>query len=630
MKKNYTGLILAFAFAFAFVLNASAQNPWKSHKATAPAGTETQTLAATAGNVYVGHCPYDAYIYEYDGLSLDRDARVGVGVKLPRALFEKYIGGTITAIRCGWDDTASNATYDCFVRIGSFNSENIASGSGTVRFGWNDVKLTSSVTIPDTDTLCVGFYTDLKKGVCSIPKFYPTGIANSSFLFHGETTADGDEIWYDSRDLGMMPIMLKITDSTGQFNNLIDISSVRYDQIVQSGVDNVGLFNIKNVGSNNISSLEITVSQGEESRSTTIDLSKAIEIGLSSKAKLPIFCFGTGETKVRFTKVNGVEPTNIPETTIHLIGISQETAQQYTHKPLIEFYASENLYHIPTYFDDIFMLGYEPYQEQMNVVCQHTDDKFMIGEPDEAILMLLDFVKGDSMKVFVPDMTINRTAYASSPVNLEGTPMHMGILYPTPLQTSYYDDILAHPTFASVNIDANIDESGEQVSIVVSGNVAEGVMPDDEPLFLTVYLMENEVESYDQKFWDDKEAAETTNRYVHYNVIRENLTPMWGKQLSVTGGDYSMTFKTDVYSDYNPEKLSVIAFLNRGSQNGNLERQIINSAEAAVKSATTGIAGVEAEGVRTGSTWYDLSGRRVLTPQKGGIYIMDGRKVILK
>ena len=160
--------------------------------------------------------------------------------------------------------------------------------------------------------------------------------------------------------------------------------------------------------------------------------------------------------------------------------------------------------------------------------------------------------------------------------------------------------------------------------------MAEGVLPDGEQLSLTVYLMENEVESYDQRFWDDKEASESTNRYVHYNVIRENLTPMWGKPIGMVAGNYSMTFKTDVYSDYNPEKLSVIAFLNRGEQNGNLERQIINSTESPVKSFATSIESVEANSINANSRWFDLSGRRVLMPQKGGIYILNGKKVVLK
>ncbi len=630
MKKNYTRLMTVLTLALAAVLNASAQNPWKSHKADTPASEEMTPMAGTSGKIYLGHCKYSDYIYEYDGLSLDRDARIGVGIRLPRAMFEKYIGGTITAIRCGWDDAASSATYECFVRETHFNGEDLATGKGNVKFGWNEVRLSTPITITDTESLCVGFYTNVKKGVCSIPKFYPNGIANSCFLFHGETDENGEEVWYDSNSMGIMPIMLVITDSEGRFNNLVDITSLRYDEIVQTNKENVGLFVINNTGSNNISSLEVTTTQGEQTFSSNIKLSSSIAAGTSSKVKLPIYCFGTGQANISFTKVNGETPASAAQKSIHFIGIPEATAQQYVHKPLIEFYASENLYHIPTYFDDYFMMGYEPYKDLINVVCQHTDDKFMIGDPDEAIHMLLAHVKNDSMNVFVPDMTINRTAYASAPINIEGTPMHMGILYPTPSQEQYYDDVIEHPTFASVNVEANLNEAGDEVSIVVSGNVAEGVLPDGEQLSLTVYLMENEVESYDQRFWDDKEASESTNRYVHYNVIRENLTPMWGKPIGMVAGNYSMTFKTDVYSDYNPEKLSVIAFLNRGEQNGNLERQIINSTESPVKSFATGIESVEANSINANSRWFDLSGRRVLMPQKGGIYILNGKKVVLK
>ena len=630
MKKNYTRLIMAIALSFAILQNASAQAPWKSHKAETPAEATMTPMASTPGKIYIGHCVYDSYIYEYDGLSLDRDARIGVGIKLTREMLKNYIGGTITAIRCGWDDRESNATYECFVREGNFNNADLATGTGTAAFGWNEIRLSSPITIPDTEALCIGFYTNVKKGVCSIPKFYPTEVPNSCFLFHGEINESGKEVWYDSRSMGVMPIMLVITDSEGRFGNLVDISSLLYDEIVQSNMDNAGLFVINNIGSNNIYSLEVTTTQGEQTYTSSIELTKAIATGTSSKVKLPIHCFGTGAAKVSFTKVNDEIPASITEKSIHLIGVPEATAQQYVHKPLIEFYASENLYHIPTYFDDYFMMGYEPYKELMNVVCQHTDDKFMIGDPDEAILMLLAHANNDSMKVYMPDMTINRTAYASSPINVAGTPMHMGILYPTPSQELYYDDIIDHPTFGSVNVEATLNEEKDEITIVVSGNVAEGVLPEGEQLNLTVYLMENEVESFDQRFWDDKEASETTNRYVHYNVIRENLTPMWGKPLGMVAGNYSMTFKTDVYSDYNPEKLSVIAFLNRGEQNGNLERQIINSTESPVKSSATGIESVEANSANGNSLWFDLSGRRVLTPQQGGLYILNGKKVILK
>ena len=44
--------------------------------------------------------------------------------------------------------------------------------------------------------------------------------------------------------------------------------------------------------------------------------------------------------------------------------------------------------------------------------------------------------------------------------------------------------------------------------------------------------------------------------------------------------------------------------------------------------ATTGIDGVDAE--QAGEFIFDLQGRRVAEPEKGGIYIINGQKVLVK
>lgn len=589
-----------------------------------------QSFAQTAGNIYLGHCKYDDYIYEYDGLSLDHDSKVGVGIKLTRDMFEDYIGGKISAFRCGWDDAASSATYDCFVKVGNFNGETIATGRGTVKFGWNEVRVTQNITIPDVDTLCVGFYVNVKKNVCSIPKFYPTNVANSCFLFNNETTEDGKEIWYDSRSMGVMPIMLKISDTAGQFQDMLVCHGVKYDEIVPTSTQNIGVYDLENKGSNNITSLHITSKIGDQVRTDEIKMTAPITPGMRKNFKLPVYCFETGVHEITFDKVNGNAPKKVATTKAEVIGVPAEVSKQYTHRPLIEFFMSENAYHVPQYFDLYFMAGYEAFMDKMTLVCQHTDDKYMIGDPDEAIQLHLGMVNNDSMSVFLPDMMINRSLYGSNPVPGLNYPIHMGILYPSEIQVAYYNDILKHPTFASVNVKANLDAAGENVNITVNGNVADNVLPEGEHLYLTVYLMENEVESYDQRFWDDKEGEQVGNRYVHYNIIRENLTPLWGKKLSNASGDFTMNFTAEVYDDYNKENLSVIAFLNRGDQNPHLKRQVINSKEEFVGTDNTGIGSVVTDESNKPVVYYDLMGRRVLNPTQGGVYIKNGQKVLVK
>lgn len=632
MRKNYFQWVLALALTFV-MQGVVAQSVWTTHSAAAPEVESVGVKNAAAGTIYLGYCLYDDQIWPYDGLSLDQDARVGVGIKLPREKFAHYVGGKITAVRCGWDDEASVSVYNAFVREGNFNNPDLASGKSSVRFGWNEIEFDEPITIGDVDTLCVGFYTNIKKGVCSIPKLYPTMVPHSAYLFHGEVSPEGKEMWYDSRELGVMPILLVVTDEKGLFKNMIQISGLHHDAIVTSGYDVPGMFSLTNVGSNNVNSIEVTTTFGDQTMASEVNLTKTILTGVTSKVNLPIFCFGTGEYNVSITKVNGVEPKETPVKTFKMVGVPTEVSEKYVHRPLIEFFTSENAYQIPTYFDSYFLGGYVTYADRMNVVCQHTDDKFMIGDPDEAILLQLGLVNNDSMQVFMPDMVINRSSYISNPTRVEGHPMHRGVLYPTPLQEAYYEDVIAHPTFASVNVNAALSADGQKVNIEVNGNIAENILPAGEPLFLTVYLLENDVESTDQRFWDDKEGETLGDKYVHYNVIRENLTPLWGKQLPNASGNYSLSFQADVYDDYNPKKLSVMAFLNRGEQNGNLERQVINSTEADVltEGGETAIDGVELDQVSAGaSVFYDLGGRRVLTPVKGGLYIKNGKKVILK
>lgn len=627
MKKNYTRLMMALVAAFTFVQGMQAQSLWKAHKAEPSAQVAAETRADEAGEIYVGHCNYTDYIYEYDGLSLDKDARVGVGIKLTRDLFEDYIGGSVEAIRCGWDDRGSSASYECFIRLGNFNSEVVASGTGRVAFGWNEVNLKESFIIPDTDTICVGFYVNLKKGVCSIPKFYPQYKPNSCFLYHGDKTEDGKEIWNDSRELGVMPIMIKIVDEKGEFSNMISVSDFRYDGIVPAGTDVVSQARITNRGTNRISSLEICSSLGDQQSTMTIETSQAIEQGRGSTLKLPLHCFGTGDTKWSITKVNGETPKRPIELTASLIGVPETVAENYSYRPMIEFFGSENSHSVPSYFDTYLLFGIDAYKEYYSVVYQHTDDKFMIGDPDEAVLLQLGLVNNDSMSVMIPSTTISRSHMAGNLGHVGTTPMINGVLFPE-YGAAIYEAALLIPTFASVNVEANLDQNGEKVNVSVKGNIAEGILPENEKLNLTVYLLEYGVESSDQDFSTPEEQKNYGGIYTNYNVIRENLTPLWGKKLDVASGEYSMNFTADMYEDYNPANLKVIAFLNRGEENPYNQRQVINSNEVEV-SIPDAIEAVEVGKSIAGEAWYDLSGRKVLKPAKG-IYVKNGKKILVK
>ena len=640
MKSHYYRFLILAAVALLTGLSMNAQSAWRQNTPSAKAENPAARADAAEGTIYLGHCNYDDYIYPWDGLSLDYDARVGVAIKLPREMFKTYIGGKVTALRLGWDDSELTGTFDMFIRT-SFDGEDLATGHGTGKFGWNELELDAPFEIPDTDELVVGYYTDLKANHCCIPKFYPVNVPNSCYLYDGHTDAAGKEVWNDYRDFGTMAIMLVIKDDEGKFQNMLEIQDMRYEHIGLKDADKACVFTIGNVGSNSVSSIEVTTTQGELSQSTEVKLSSGITASKVKKVNLPINFLGSGKATVSITKVNGKACAEPFSKEVNIIAVPEEVAEAYTFRPTIEFFGSENAYQIPIYFDEYLMSDYYPLRDRITLVCQHVDDQFMTGN-NEALDMMLELCAGDSMKVFLPTMSVDRTDYLNNVAAISGTPFLYGIPYPGEGKRMY-ESALERPTFASVTATPTVDEEGKIISIDVQGDVAQGVMPEGEPLYLTVYLMEKEVESNSQKFWDDKEGEKPAQNYVHYNVIREILTPFWGKQLETDSeGHFQQSFEAVLYSDYNPANLSVVALINRGKGNDNLNREIINSTETDVP-LPAGIENVKADGglelhdgvfYRNGqpTEMYTLSGIRV-TSVKGrpGVYIVksaasDGTK----
>ena len=87
MKRIFTTL----AISAAIVCSASAQSGWTSHGEINKAPAQEAATRAAASEIYVGHCSINDVIYPYDGLSLDKDARVGVGQVGSREGCDRYV-----------------------------------------------------------------------------------------------------------------------------------------------------------------------------------------------------------------------------------------------------------------------------------------------------------------------------------------------------------------------------------------------------------------------------------------------------------------------------------------------------------------------------------------------------------
>lgn len=601
---------------------------WSSHH-----GPQKQAAAPLAASdepqVYLGYAKTTDYIYPYDGLSVDQNIRVGCAMVLTPDMLRPYAGGVVKGMMVGWDTYDSKGSYDCFVKK-AFHGEKLAgkSAASTVAFGWNTIAFDQTYTIPDNpDSLLVGFYTDLKKDVIAIPTLYPHGQANSCYLWrNGENDQDGNEVWTDAKDVGTLPIILIVGDEEGKFASMVSLDGAVYDRIgIKDSVQTM-YANVSNLGSAAVKKLAITTEAGDNSVTHEISLSKSIDPGVTRRVTLPIGYLASGKESVYVDAVNDKANALDASFDVNVLAVPREVANRYKFVPLVEYFESENSCMSPRYYEEILAPGLAGYKGRIIQISQHMDDQFATGE-DDATKMSLDFCNGDSLSVELPCMALDRSypGLLSSYINSTPVTPLFSVLYPD-FAKMIYDAELKRPTFASVGGSAKIDNG--QISVTVDGDIAKGVLAEGDPsLRLTAYLMERGVESNSQMFWsdDDKEAHEGV--YTHACLIREVLSDdIYGDP--VEEGDYSKTFTTELDPSWNADSLYVVAFVDRGLEYTNFNRQVINAAEIQPES-TSGISSLTSETAKRDNAIYDLSGRRVAHPAKG-IYVKHGKKYVVR
>ena len=594
---------------------------------------------STSGKVYVGYAKYDDQIWEYDGLSLQFNAKVGCAIRLTKDMLAPYVGGTIIGMRVGWDTSTQTGTYEGFVRT-DFNSENLATGRATVKYsysdtypGWNNMTLTSYEITEDVDQLIVGFTTNLKKDVCAIPTLYPHDTPNSCFLWvEGDNDEAGNPRWVDMKDRGILPILLVIKDSKGTFNYVPVINLLTDNGIQQTETTDDVLMRIKNMGSQKINNIEVTSRQGDQTWSKTITAS--IATGATSKVFLaPIYCFHTGDVELSITKVNNKELANPITHTLNIIGVPEDVASQYTRRPLVEYYESENSYRSARYFDEYVKDPVTRKANSITFVCQHLDDQFMTGD-DDATTLALSLCSGDSSQVSIPAMTVDRAMATDNILfQMVTTPNPMfDVLTQSSDAQAVFNAAARRPTFVSLNVAGVLAADKETLNVAVNGDVAPGIMSEGENLRLTVYLMERNVESDSQLFWNEDEKEEYQGVYTHTNVIREILTAPEGDPITA-GGSIQAAYQTELYPEYNAENLYLVAFVHRDGKLGGKRMHVFNSAEGNIEEAT-GIKSIDNGQLTTNNAVYDLSGREILNCKSlncklpKGIYIINGKKIV--
>lgn len=593
---------------------------------------------SSPGSLYVGYAKYDDQLWEYDGVMLNKDSKVGCAILITKDMIAPYAGGTIKGMRVGWGTTQMTGEYEGFVR-NDFNGEDLSTGKATVKYsysdsnpGWNTMTMTDYVIPDDVEQLVVGFTTNVKSGVYAIPTIYPHYTKNSCYLWvDGDNDEEGNPLWVDRNEYGILPILLIVEDTQGTFGLVPVLTTFTPNGLVMAGEPSDCLMRLKNAGSQTIRSIEVTSRQGEQTYSEKVNLSSPIAAGKTSGTFLvPLTCFESGDLELSITKVNDKELKKPITKTVNMLAVPKEVAEKYSRRPLMEYFESENNYRSARYYDEYITPLLEPVRNDITFVCQHLDDQFMTGD-DDATMLALQLCDNDSSRVSIPAMTVDRAMNTGNIlVQMSSTtnPMFDVLVDPTYFNLML-DAAKAVPTFASVEATGNAEATG--IAVEVNGDVAEGVLPEGEKPRLTVYLMERDVFSDSQMFWTEKEKEEHIGEYTHVNVIREILAD--GVELPATGSYSWDTTVDDPDPMWNTENLYVVAFVHRDGQKGGKYMHVFNSTEGSL-SISDGINTLE--NASAASAVYDLSGRKLETRNQQletlpkGIYIVNGKKLVVK
>ena len=598
------------------------------------------SLSLQAATVKIGYTKsYGDYFWVYDGFGQPpTDMKFGAAIRITPEMYANYLGATIKGVRIGWSNPDYSSACTIFMRSELSGKDNILSGSGTLKYISSSTPYMGQYTNIDFDnpegltltedlgTFYVGYYAEtVKQGTFAIATSYPSGQAGSAYLWgdiEQNYDADGNEIWEDDSNKATLCVDLIVE---GTFTNKVQPLSIITYPTITEGAPADGLMAVKNCGTNAVSKLTFEYTCGEEAKTQTISLGKTLEPGAQKRITVPVWALGDGVHNIRISKVGSYKNGIKDALEYHTTMVPSDVAKQYKRTSLVEFFQSENVYYVPRYYDEYFLPGYQMYAENLNVIGQHLDDQWMLGD-DEATKLMLDMCDNDSSAVIIPAVSVDRTANIPLiAIGIESAaPYHSVIL--SEFADYLYETHLERPTFATLSAETSIE--GEVLTVTVNGNIAEGVLAPGRKLHLTACLVEDNV------YTDSQEQDELgKGEYYHKNLQRVCFTHYWGDPVPVENGDFTMTFTTDLYPDeWNYENMRVVAFLNRTPEDGNRWcRDIINSTSCPMLSGSeSGISAVTNETNGAQTPVFDLQGRRINDAAAEGIYIVGGKKMIRK
>ncbi len=523
-------------------------------------------------------------------------------------------------------------------RIGSLEAEPIRKAC-YLNAGWNEVRFAEPIEIGDDD-IYIGYRANETQGSGHHPVMATKAPAPSRTYFINVALTGWQD--HSARGTGMVQAII---DAPAELLSAPAALATVYDAplMVAPSAPFEAKVNIKNLSSTAIDSLTVNYGHGS--------LAVKQSIPAFGTLQLPATLYTSPEegNSVGFvtsvTRINGqdVAPAYVSTTSLYV------TKDLFTRVPLIEEFTGQTCVNCPfmAYYLDI---AREEYKGPHTYVAHHAgfSNDALTKPIDEKLLYFFPSDKG----TFNPAVMYDRTILPG-----EKTVIHGAV---DASSDEYLNRILAasvQPALAEMKV---VMEDGKAT---VSGKVSLGQQTTDGRVFLSAYLIEDDIVATLDGLYQvginvnvaPDAPEDMVGRFRHNGVIRADLCQtLMGDPLTFdTEGYFTAEYTLPKFEkDWKAKNMHVVALVHRNNPYNIADNKVLNSSSSRfsdpggideiglddeVRAVRTLDGGLQVLGPVTSWEAFDVAGRRVDPDQAlpTGIYLIrvllpDGRRTTLR
>lgn len=569
-------------------------------------------------------------------LCLNQNGNYKAGVEFTPEQIGHFVGGQITKVRfaLGVAVGASKVSVYSVTADGQLSAPLSEEAVATTKQGWNDVTLTTPVTIQSglDYLICYDFTQKTNQYPLSTDQgVNPNGGVDGGCLIYGNLGQGTG--WYNmGTNYGNFCIQAVVKG--GSFPDYdLTVGSFRTNQFVKPGENTAFSYTIKNSGNKIPASYTINVSFDDQVIAT---IDNPVALTNTTQTVTGNVTIPANATVGRHTliasvaKINGETPendTNDDKTGMYVNVYNESVPRQMN---LVEQFTSTKC--APCVYGKVVLEALTELRSDLAFVAHHNKIP-QSGDPmvcDDALA-----VSNTLNMTGNPSAVFNRYYETDPELNADGT-LTLGLGYnpqyaemAAKMLSQVIDNSNIMPAFASVGIKTTYDEGTRKLSVEVYGsgvNDFKEIVGEDA--VLSVYLTE-----------DGIVAAQNGGdaNTVHNNVMRKAVSDVWGNAINWNGNAYSNTYEITLDSKWDAKNMHVVAFIGRPvSSESYIDDIWVNNANTCkIGETSSGIgSAIIDKGNGTEVERYTIDGRKVSEPVKGInlVKMSDGRimKVIVK